>query len=354
MALPVQKQLTYWGIAAAVFLAMLWFLGDVILPFIVGGAIAYFLDPLADRLERLGLSRAAATATISVSAALIFLLAALLLIPLLVHQSIALANAAPGIFLRLQTSLADLFPNQFEADSPLRQTLPAIGRIIQERGGTLLNGVLSSAMNVINALVFMIVAPVVAFYLLLDWDRIVAHIDTLLPRDHAETIRTLMRDIDTVLAGFVRGQLSVCGVLAIYYAGGLMLVGMQFGMVVGAVTGMISFIPYIGAIVGGVLAIGLALFQFWNDPIWIAVVIGLFFLGQMLEGNVLVPKLVGGSVGLHPVWLLFALSAFGSIFGFVGMMVAVPVAAAIGVLSRFGIAQYKTGRLYRGLAPDDD
>jgi predicted PurR-regulated permease PerM len=201
---------------------------------------------------------------------------------------------------------------------------------------------------VVNFFLFILVVPVVAFYLLLDWDRMVAEIDRLLPRDHAPVIRTLAGEVDAVLAGFVRGQLSVCGVLAIYYAVGLMIAGLQFGLVVGVVTGFISFIPYVGAIIGGALAIGLALFQFWNEPLMIGVIIVIFAMGQFLEGNVLVPRLVGNSVGLHPVWLLFALSVFGALFGFVGMMVAVPVAAAIGVLARFAARQYSASLLYRG------
>jgi predicted PurR-regulated permease PerM len=192
------------------------------------------------------------------------------------------------------------------------------------------------------------VVPVVAFYLLLDWDRMIGVIDAHLPRDHAPAIRQLAHEIDAVLAGFVRGQLSVCLILAVFYAAALMAAGLQFGLVVGVVTGLISFIPYVGAIIGGVLSIGLALFQFWDTPLWILVILAIFAAGQFIEGNILVPRLVGGSVGLHPVWLLFSLSVFGALFGFVGMMVAVPVAAAIGVLARFGLRAYREGLLYRG------
>ena len=141
-----------------------------------------------------------------------------------------------------------------------------------------------------------------------------------------------------------------------FYAVALMIAGLQFGLIVGFIAGLISFIPYVGALVGGALAIGLALFQFWGDWIMIAVIGGIFAIGQVLEGNVLTPKLVGGSVGLHPVWLIFALSVFGSAFGFVGMLVAVPVAASIGVITRWAITQYKQGRLYQGLSahqPDE-
>jgi len=354
MGLPIHLQARYWGIAAAVLFLVLWFLGDVILPFLVGGAIAYFLDPVADRLESAGLNRVAATTTISLIAALVFVIAALLIIPTLIQQGVALVDAIPGIFAHLQTFLTERFPELVDASSPVRQTLARLGTTLQERGGELIQTLLSSALGVINALVFIIVVPVVAFYILLDWDHMVAKIDLWLPRDHAPVIRDLARQIDAALAGFVRGQLTVCGILAIYYAVGLMLTGLQFGLVVGALAGMISFIPYVGAIIGGALAIGLALFQFWGSPVWIGAVVAVFALGQMLEGNFLVPKLVGQSVGLHPVMLLFALSAFGTLFGFTGMLVAVPVAAALGVLFRFGIGQYRQSLLYRGLAPPED
>ena len=200
-----------------------------------------------------------------------------------------------------------------------------------------------------NGLVVLVVAPVVAFYLLLDWDRMTASIDDLLPRDHAPVIRELAADIDRTLASFVRGQGTVCLILGTFYAIALMLIGLQFGLIVGLVAGLLTFIPYVGALVGGVLSIGLALFQFWGDWIWIAAVAAVFMVGQAVEGNFLTPKLVGSSVGLHPVWLLFALAAFGTLFGFVGMLVAVPVAAMLGVLARYGIAHYRKGRLYRGL-----
>ena len=354
MGLPISLQARYWGIATLVFLLVLWTLGNVFLPFLVGGAIAYFLDPVADRLEKVGLSRVAATTTISVIAMLVFVVAALLIIPTLIQQGVALVDSVPRIFNQLQAFLTERFPDLVDADSPIRQTLATLGTKIQERGGELIQTLLSSALGVINAVVFIVVVPVVAFYILLDWDHLVAKIDGWLPRDHAPVIRDLFRQIDQALAGFVRGQLTVCGILAIYYSVGLMLTGLQFGLVVGALAGMVSFIPYIGAITGGVLAIGLALFQFWGSPIWIGAVVAVFVIGQMLEGNYLVPKLVGQSVGLHPVVLLFALSAFGTLFGFTGMLVAVPVAAALGVLFRFGIDQYKQSLLYVGLAPPGD
>jgi predicted PurR-regulated permease PerM len=354
MALPIRDQAKYWGIAAVVFFLLLWFLGNVMLPFLVGGAIAYFLDPVADRLERLGLSRVAATTVITLVALLIVVALVLAVIPTLINQLTALINAAPDIAKRLQGFLTERFPELSDETSTIRQTLANIAATIQSRGAELANGLLSSALGVFSAILFIVVVPVVAFYLLLDWDHLVARVDTLLPRDHAPTVRQLAREVDRVLAGFVRGQMSVCLLLGSFYAIALMFAGLQFGLIVGAIAGAITFIPYIGSLVGGALALGLALFQFWGNWVAIGTVAAIFVAGQFIEGNILTPKLVGKSVGLHPVWLLFALSAFGAVFGFVGLLVAVPVAASIGVLTRFGVARYQNSTLYRGYAGDGD
>ncbi len=350
MALPVEQQVKYWSIATVVFLAALWLLGDVILPFVLGGAIAYCLDPLADRLERMGASRVLATVVITLAAILFFVLAMLLVVPLLIEQALALVNTAPQLFRDLQAFLTERVPSLMDESSAIRQQLESIGAAIQSKGGELLNTLVTSAMSLLNIVILIVLVPVVAFYLLLDWDRMVARIDELLPRDHAPVIRQIAGEIDETLASFIRGMGTVCLVLGTYYAVALMLVGLQFGLVVGFVAGLITFIPYVGALVGGALAIGLGLFQFWGDWLSLGLVAGIFAIGQVVEGNVLTPKLVGDSVGLHPVWLIFALSVFGTLFGFVGMLVAVPVAAMLGVLARFAIGQYKNGRLYRGAA----
>jgi predicted PurR-regulated permease PerM len=348
MALTIKDQAKYWGIAITVIIVLLWQLGDVILPFVLGGAIAYCLDPIADRLERLGLSRVAAVAVITLVATLAFILLFLLVIPTLIQQTAQLIETAPDVFNRLQNALTTRFPELMDETSTIRQQLIAIGETIQSKGGELVNGVLSSALGLINMLIFLVVVPVVAFYLLLDWDNMTAKIDEMLPRDHLPVVRRLASQVDKTLASFIRGQGTVCLILGTYYAISLMLAGLNFGLVVGFIAGLVSFIPYIGALVGGVLAIGLALFQFWGDWVSIGIIGGIFMAGQFLEGNILTPKLVGNSVGLHPVWLLFALSVFGSLFGFVGMLVAVPVAAMIGVFARYGIEQYKDSLLYRG------
>lgn len=356
MALPIRDQMKYWGLALAIFMLALWFLGDIMLPFVLGGAIAYFLDPVADRLETMGLSRVGATVVITLVAILLFVVAVLAVIPTLVQQLVSLFNMAPDIARDLQNFLTTRFPEILQPDSAIHQTLLNLGQAVQERGGQLLQGVLSGAMSLINVVMLLVIVPVVAFYLLLDWDNMIAEINRLLPLDHAPIVRKLAGQVDHTLASFIRGMGTVCLILGTYYAVALMLVGLQFGLVVGAFAGLITFIPYVGAILGGALAIGLGLFQFWGDWVSLGLVAGIFVIGQVAEGNILTPKLVGSSVGLHPVWLIFALSVFGALFGFVGMLVAVPVAASIGVLARFGAERYTESRLYKGLAgkqPDE-
>ena len=350
MASTMHRQTRYWLIAAAIFFVALYLLGNVITPFIVGAAIAYFLDPLADRLQRWGLSRTLATVIISFTVLALTVLLFLAVIPTLANQMTQLVNAAPQIFDRFQTFLVERFPSLQNADSPVRQAIQSMGETVKTYGADLVQTIFTSALGVIGVVLFMVVVPVVAFYLLLDWDRMIGSIDRLLPRDHASTIRALARDIDKVLAAFVRGQLSVCVVMGIFYAATLFLAGLDFGLIVGAIAGAITFIPYVGALIGGVLAIGLALFQFWGDWLHIFIVAAIFGFGQFMEGNVITPRLVGGSVGLHPVILLFALSAFGAVFGFVGLLVAVPVAAALGVFARYGIDRYRGSVMYTGVA----
>lgn len=348
MGLDLKKQLQYWSIGLLALVLALWLLGGVLLPFLAGLAIAYFLDPTADKLEAMGLSRVWATITIMLFAILVIVLLLVLLIPQLVQQAASLVAASPDYFQQLQAHLIERFPSLLDQQSGVRQGLDSFVSGMRDKTGQLANALLASAFSVVDALIFMVVAPVVAFYMLLDWDRMVATVDGWVPRDHLDTVRQLARDVDRVLAGFVRGQLTVCLILGGFYSIALMLVGLQFGLIVGLVAGLLTFIPYVGSTIGGVLSIGLALYQFWGSPELIVVVAAIFVIGQTVEGNFLTPKLVGSSVQLHPVWLMFALTAFGSLMGFTGMLVAVPVAACIGVFSRFGLRKYLSGRLYLG------
>lgn len=361
--MTLREQATWWGVGLIVFVIIMLLLSNVLTPFIMGVAIAYFVDPVADRLEARGLSRLLATIVIScVSFFVIGLLFAI--VPFMVGEELTKAlDAVPSLVGRAQEFLeGTLFPLlniELQEGNALSEAFRRFQGEVQDITAAILNSALSIGLAGVEFVTLLVITPVVAFYLLLDWDNMVERIDDLLPREHAATIREIARQIDAVLAGFVRGQLTVCLILGVFYAFSLWIVGLNFGVIVGLFAGLISFIPFIGSILGGVLSIGIALFQYWDTQDWlmtdwvsIAIVGGIFVIGQVVEGNYLSPKLVGGSVGLHPVWLMFALSAFGALFGFTGLLIAVPTAAVIGVLLRFSVAQYKQGRLYRGVGEE--
>ena len=348
MVLPVKDQIKYWTIAASILLLFLWLLGDILLPFVLGAAIAYLLDPIVDRLERLGTGRVLGTILILMAAFFVLFFIFLLLIPLVIDQFRLLAAAAPD----LVTSVQALVLNQIASISPeseaLNSTVSNLSTMAQEKLGIIFGSVMASAISLIDVIMLMVITPVVAVYLLVDWDRILGKINELLPLDHASVVRSLASEIDSTLSAFVRGMIAVCLVLGIYYATALSLIGLEFGLIIGFIAGLVSFIPYVGALLGGVLAIGLALIQFWGDFELVALVVGVFIVGQIFEGNILTPKLVGNSVGLHPVSLILALSLFGAFFGFIGLLLAVPLAASAGVILRFFIKKYKMSRLFLG------
>jgi predicted PurR-regulated permease PerM len=354
--MTVQRQITFWAIAVILFAFTLWFLQEILVPFLAGFVLAYFLDPIADWLERSGLPRSIAALLIIVTAVAALVFAALMVAPILFEEIQKLSTSLPGLVNTLSARLNELLPPSVkEMFSKGGTELPASASEIAGRAtgwaATVLASVWTGGMAIVNMLSLMVLTPIVAFYLLKDWDRIVATVDGWMPRDHAEDVRSIARDIDKAMAGFIRGQASVCLLLGTFYAVCLALAGLNFGFAVGFLSGALSFIPFVGAIVGGVLAIGIALAQFWPDYFSIALIVGIFAAGQFIEGNILSPKLVGGSIGLHPVWLMFALFAFGYMFGFTGLLLAVPLAAAAGVVVRYFLGQYLRSKLYRGVKP---
>jgi Predicted permease len=349
----LKRQAIFWTGALLAFGLLLWTFSSILLPFVVGMAIAYFLDPIADRLERAGLPRLAATLVILVSFVLVIALALVAVIPVLVGQLHEFSVRAPAYIGFLQEYVISLQDTVLPdwAKSQLGAVKDNLHGMISQGVGVMvaLGGQLwASGKAMVDIGSLLVVTPVVAFYVLLDWDRMIAKVDSWVPRNHLNDVRAIAVDMDTAIAGFIRGQGSLCLILSVFYAVALSVVGLNFGLLIGFFVGMISFIPYVGSIVGLVLAIGVALVQFWNDPIWIGVILGIFVFGQFVEGNILQPKLVGESVGLHPVWLMFALFAFGLLFGFVGLMVAVPAAAAVGVLVRYGLTKYLDSDIYHG------
>lgn len=351
--MTLRQQIVFWLAALGVLIFCLWLFSDILLPFIVGLVLAYFLDPLADILEDVGAPRLVATITIMAVAIIIFVFIVILLVPVLSGQIANFLENLPSTASQLVAMGRQMSP-QWLKDALASAGLDGHntgGELTKQAAGwlaSLAGSVWSGGLALVNVISLAVVTPIVVFYMLNDWDRMVARVDGWLPRDHLETIRAIARDIDAAMAGFIRGQGTVCLILGLFYAVGLSLAGLNFGLLIGIGAGVLSFIPYVGSIVGGTLAIGTALVQFWPDWVQVAMVAAVFALGQFLEGNFLSPKLVGGRIGLHPVWLMFALFAFGYLFGLVGVFLAVPMAAAIGVLARFALRQYMASRLYRG------
>lgn len=349
-----QRQTTIWIVGIVIMLVFLFVLRGILLPFIAGLALAYFLDPIADWMEERGLGRTWATSIILGVFLLVFTLALVLLLPKLIGQLSTFISKLPQhmkIIGEMIDEAAPAWLRDIVADEKgsIEGSLRNFSAQAATWAGSLLKSILSQGLAFVNILSLMIITPIVAFYMLNDWDKMVAKVDSWLPRDHLEEIRQIGRDIDGVLAGFVRGQGTVCLFLGVFYAVALSLAGLNFGLLIGLFAGFISFVPYVGSIVGLLISVGVALVQFLPDWIAIGIVAAIFVIGQFFEGNFLSPKLVGDKVGLHPVWLMFALLAFGYLFGFVGLLIAVPVSAAIGVVVRFGLGKYLNSMLYAGV-----
>jgi predicted PurR-regulated permease PerM len=328
---------------------ILYLLRGVLLPFVAGMAIAYCLDPVCDRIERMGLSRTWATAIVTVVFAVIVLVLLAVLVPLLYEQFVALAKSLPEYIELLADELDPLLAEIRQSvpgatSSDLGSVAGTISSAMSWIGGAL-GGILSGSLAFFNVVSLIFITPIVTFYLLRDWDVLVAKVDSWLPPRYAPTIHQQMNEIDRTLAGFARGQATICLFLAVFYGVGLTAIGLDFGLAIGVFAGLLSFIPYVGSIVGLIVSVGLAYVQF-DDWVWVAVTAGIFFAGQAIEGNILQPKLLGENVGLHPVWVIFALLAGGALFGFLGLLLAVPVMAVIGVVSRFALGCYLSSRIY--------
>ena len=311
-------------------------LGDIILPFVLGFALAYLLDPLADRLEALGLPRALATATITLVFVVSLIVALTLGLPVLAEQILALVAAVPGYMQALQGWI-----DAQQMGLPENEIIASLNQAAVDGLQSMARGLVLSGLTVVNLLTLVFITPIVTIYMLNDWDRMVAGIDALLPSHQAALIRQLASQMDAMLSGFLRGQIMVCLALGVIYALGLSWVGLKGGLVLGFIAGLISFIPYVGAAIGMVVAGLLGLGQFGIDWMMLSQIAAVFAVGQFIEGNVLTPRLVGDRVRLHPVWIMFALLAMGHLFGFLGLLLAVPVAAICGVMVRHAAGVYQ-------------
>ncbi len=341
----------FWLGTFSIFIFLVYLLRSILLPFVAGIIIGYLFDPLADRLEKFKINRTLATIIVLLGAVLIVIPAGLAILHIADIQLRTFLASAPQYVASISHKVTPFLTS-------LQETFPALGKeslssILQNNlansvkiFSAILRKLLSGSFALFNVVSLLLITPVVAFYMLRDWDHFVKKIDELLPRAYRRDIREQAKTIDKILSSFIRGQVMVCLSLGAFYAIGLGIIGLDLGLMVGMIAGVISFIPYVGSITGFVLSMLIAFAQFNTWPPLVAVV-AVFVAGQLLEGNFLTPKLVGDSVGLHPVWVMFALLAGGVLLGFLGLMIAVPLAAVIGVLLRFGIDKYKKSPLYK-------
>lgn len=346
------RKLLFWGGFFLALGAVVWLLGDVLLPFILGIAIAYLLNPVCEWLARHRVPRTLAVLLLLTLFALVVLALLALLTPVLVRQLADFAAAVPGYIDHLrdtmQPRLHDILTHLSDEDfARLREGVGQYAGKAAQAALNVVGGIWSGGAAVVNVIALLLITPIVSFYIMRDWPMIVAKVDSWLPRSKAAVIRAQLHEIDRTLAGFVRGQSMVCVLLATYYAIALAVVGLNFGLVIGLIAGLLSFIPFVGSTFGLVAAAIVALVQF-DGYTQVAIVIAIFMFAQFMEGNVIAPKLIGESVGLHPVWIIFALMAGGALFGFVGLLLAIPVAAVLGVLIRFGMQEYLDSPFYKG------
>jgi predicted PurR-regulated permease PerM len=361
----IEWQIGFWIGAFLLLVVLLWLFSGVLLPFAAAFVLGYLLDPVVDRLERLGLNRLGATLLIIACAALVLVLISVSIMPVLWHQAAGFIEALPAYAVKLEElisaeiarlsrdyggGLIDKLGLSNKGGGELASATNDLVAHAAQWAASFLNSLLTGGAALISLISLLVVTPVVAFYMLLDWDKMIVSIDGLVPLRHRETVRALAREIDTAMAGFLRGQSLVCLILGAWYGIGLSLIGLNFGLLIGITGGVLSFVPYVGSLSVLIVSSTVAIVQDWPQLKLLAMSLGIFLIGQFLEGNILSPNLVGKSVGLHPVWLIFALLAFGSLFGFTGLITAVPFAAAAGVILRFAVRRYRESNLYTDTA----
>ena len=325
---------------------LLWNISDILAPFILGGILAYLLDPMADKMESFGVPRLLTALTVSLFALFVLLTAAILVIPIIFDQINQIIRFIPyitnEIYLVMQKGFKVLNLGEVEDID-----LVNLSKNLNEVSPIFAKSIFNSSFAILDFIFLLMVTPIVAIYLLVDWDKIIKEVEKVIPRRLEPTISQIVIEMHKTVASFLRGQFSVCMILAIFYAASLTALGLEYGLLVGLFSGLISFIPLIGAILGGLVALVVSLAQFWETPEWVGVVLIIFLFGQILEGNLLTPRLVGKSVKLHPLWIIFSVTCFGSLMGWVGVILAVPSAACIAVLVRFSLKIYFETDFYK-------
>lgn len=347
------RYIGFWLAALLGALVLLALLRDILLPFVAGATIAYFLNPVADRLGRCGIGRTGAAILIVLLAAVAIGLALVFLVPMAVSQLKQFAATLPADLDRLKMAL------EAWAEHHLGMRFPGVKSGIEQAYKDLTLGspafvpqialgLWSRGLALVNLASLLLVTPIVVFYLLRDWHGMVQRIDSWLPRDHAPAIRVIAGDIDQAVSAFIRGQGVICLILGAFYATALSLVGLEFGLLIGLGTGLLAFVPFAGWLLGLAAALLVAISQTWPDAGLAIRVAGIYATGMTVDSAFLSPQIVGQRIGLHPVWLIFALFVFSALFGFVGTLVAVPVAAALAVIVRFARDRYLESGVYLG------
>lgn len=342
----------FWLLVAAALILIAWVLKPILLPFVAASVLAYFLDPAVERLAAKKVPRTLGTLLVLLGFVLGITLLLLLIAPLVQSQIVALAHALPGYIQTVRENLTPSIDGWLEQLSPqdvekLRSAAGAYAGSAVGFAGEIIRNIVTKGFAIFDIVTLLLITPIMAFYLLRDWPKVTKAVDELVPRKQHGTVRSALSEIDRTLSGFLRGQSLVCLSLAGIYGVGLTLVGLQYGATIGIIAGVLSFIPYVGSGFGLVVSMILAFIQF-DDMASIGMVFGVFLFGQIMEGYVLTPKLVGDRVGLHPAWIIFALFVGGALMSFTGILIAVPVAAVIGVLIRLAISKYKESSLYHG------
>ena len=356
--MTARNQFIFWGLAALAFAGFIVLFKSVLLPFVLGIAVAYLLNPLVNRLGKWGLNRRAAALLILFSFMVIMGGLLAVLIPVLVRELTEFIDELPGYIDRIEGILAP-YSDRLQAlvdrgqNTDIKELLTQNSAVGMNAANKVLVGVAAGGTAVIGFVSLVVIMPVVAYFMMKEWPHITKWVIDLMPPAHKPTIMDLFKQIDRKLSGFVRGQLSVAFILAVLYAVALTIAGLKYGFLIGFGAGMLSIIPMVGSAVGFVVGILMAWIQ-TGEWSFVGIVAAIFIIGQLVEGNFLTPKLVGGSVGLHPLWVFFALMAGGALFGILGMFLAVPVAAVAGVLIAFGIARYKTSPYYKEEKPAKD
>jgi len=354
--LSVKAQSFFWAALGILFIIVAVLFHNMLLPFVMGAIIAYLLNPLVRILGVRGLPRWVSSLLIlgiflAVLAGIVALIAPLLVRELgdfLTHLPEYSQRVSDAVKTRLNIIEAKTgvdFVNKIHGS--IQDDLGKALQMSQKVMGNVAAGILMGGSAIIGFLTTTLLIPIVAYFMMKDWPRITGFVHNLIPKAHKSTVNSLLDQMDYKISGFIRGQLSVCAILGGMYAVALSLAGLEYGALIGLTTGILSVIPYVGSTLGLLVSVGVAALQTSGDLAYVGLIAVIFFTGQFIEGNFITPKLIGNSVGLHPLWIIFALMAGGSLLGLTGMLMAVPLAAIISVLIGFVIGQYKNSDFYK-------